>query len=167
MMAHVAEHQAHMARMQIEQMSGVPLPPPPDYDVTNRNKDDGYEIDPEMERQVAAMQAQAATQIAAMQQAQAQQAKQQQAQADPQFQLAQAQLALEGQKVQAKAADSQAKNQLRAQEIENQMLDQERDRKLKASEIRIDAELEREKIQQSAVTAAINRGYGSGSNKSD
>lgn len=158
MMAHIAEHQAHLARMQIEQMSGVPLPPPPDYDATNPHKDDGYTIDPEMERQIAALQGQAAQQIAQMQQQAAAAQQNQQAMQDPQIQIAMQQLQIEGQKVQQKAADSQQKNELRAQEIQNQMLDQERDRKLKANEIRIKAEIEREKMKQSEITAAINRG---------
>ena len=161
MMAHVAEHQAHMARQQIEQMTGIPLPPPPDYDPTNPNKDDGYTIDPEMERQIAAVQAQAAQQIAQMQQQAAAAQANQAAQQDPQMQLAQAQLQLEGQKIQQKALDAQQKNELRRIEIENQRLDQERDRKLKGHEIEIDAELEREKMKQSAITAAINRGSSS------
>lgn len=150
MMAHIAEHQAHLARMQIEQMSGVQLPAPPDYDPTNPNAEDGYEIDPQMEVQIARLQGQAAQQIAAMQQ-QAAAAQQQQAmQQDPQIQIAMQQLQIEAQKVQQKAQDAEQKNQLRAQEIQNFKDDQERDRKLKASQGWVDAEIERQRIETQA-----------------
>jgi chaperonin GroES len=82
--AHVAEHEAFKIRMQIEAMTGQQLPAPPDYNKTNPNKDDGWTpLPPQIEYQIAQMQAQAFTQLAQLQQ-QAAAAQQQQ---DPQFQL--------------------------------------------------------------------------------
>ena len=90
--AHIAEHVGYMYRQQVEQQLGLPLP-----------KED-EKIQPEVEKAMSAMMAQAANQV--LQQAQAaaaQQQAQQQAQ-DPVIQMQQQELQLKQQELQLKKA---------------------------------------------------------------
>lgn len=144
--AHITEHNAHMARMMIEQMTGIPLPPPPDYDPNNPDKDDGYEIDPNMEAQIARVQAQAAQQRMQELQQMAQMQANQQAQQDPIVQIKMMEAQTKAQAVQIKGMEAQAKLQLEGQKVANEKDDQEKDRKLKAHEVNVQGNIERERI---------------------
>jgi hypothetical protein len=160
--AHITEHGAHQARMMIEQMTGIPLPPAPDYDPNNPDKDDGYEIDPQMEMQIARVQAQAAQQrqqeLMQMQAMQANAAAQQ----DPMVQIKQAEVQVKQQAVQVKMQEAAAKVEIERQKVINTKIDQDADRKLKAHEIRVQAgteedriEVERERIASQEKVARI------------
>ena len=116
--AHIQEHNAHKYRLQVTAMTGMELPPAPEYDRANPGKDEGYEaLPPEVENQVAQMQAQAALQMSQQNQMAAQQAAQAQQMQDPRVQIAMQDLAIKKQEADRKVMDSQQRAQDRQREL--------------------------------------------------
>lgn len=65
MLAHIADHQGHLHRLQIQAAMGVQLPPPPTYNPANPNADNGWQpMSPQVENAIAQMAAQPAQMIA-------------------------------------------------------------------------------------------------------
>lgn len=95
--AHLAEHLGFAYRKRIEQQLGVPLPPPDEP------------LDPEVEKQIAPLLAQAAFQVSQQSAMQAQQQAAQQQANDPVFQQQQMELQLKQQELQVKAQLEMAK----------------------------------------------------------
>ena len=117
--AHVQEHMAHKYRQQVSAMSGTQLPSAPEYDRANPGQDEKYEeMSPEMENQVAALQAQAAMQMSQANQQAMQQQQQQQQQQDPRVQIAMQDLQIKKQEADRKVADSQQRAADRNREFE-------------------------------------------------
>lgn len=156
LMAHIAEHQAHLARQQIEAAAGIQLPVAPDYDPTNPLKEDGYEITPEMENAISQALGMAAQQLQQLQQQAAAAQQQQAAQADPMYQLQVQKLGIDAQAVQQKAEAAQTQAALKSRELDLKEADQERDRKLAGHKIVVDAQLQREQMEQATEAARIN-----------
>ena len=116
--AHIQEHMAHKYRLQVAAMTGMDLPPAPEYDRANPGKDEAYEaLPPEVENQVAQMQAQAAMQMSQQNQMAAQQAAQAQQMQDPRVQIAMQDLAIKKQEADRKVMDSQQRAQDRQREL--------------------------------------------------
>ena len=117
--AHIQEHMAHKYRQQVSAMSGMTLPPAPEYDRFNPGMDEKYEeMNPDMENQVASMQAQAAVQISQQNQQALQQQQQQQQMQDPRVQIAMQDLQIKQQEADRKVADSQQRAADRNREFE-------------------------------------------------
>ncbi|HEX4594010.1 MAG TPA: hypothetical protein VH157_07030 [Bryobacteraceae bacterium] len=106
--AHINEHLAFLYRQQIEQQTGVPLPPL------------GSNLPPEVEEQISSLVAAASQKLLAANQAQAQQQQNQQQAQDPIVQQQQAELQLKTQGQQQKAQTDQTKLQLEATRIAQQ-----------------------------------------------
>lgn len=94
--AHINEHIAFSYRKQIEKQLGVPLPAM------------GEPLPPEVEQQLAALEAAAGQKVAAQRAADAQAKKAKEQQADPVFQLEQKRVAIEQQRVEMQAAQAEA-----------------------------------------------------------
>jgi hypothetical protein len=138
MVAHINQHMAFKYRLQVEQMTGMPLP---DYDKYSKEGTDVPEIPKEMADQIAIMGAQATQQILMQdKQAAAQQQAQQQMQ-DPVVQMQMQELQLKQQEIQLKAQ----KQQIEAAEKAD---------RLKIEQARIAAQKEIAAMQVAATSAA-------------
>lgn len=114
--AHIAEHAAFQYRAQIEQAMGIPLP--------HIDDEDDAPVNPEDEKPLSAMIAQAAQRVLTLNQAQAAMAQNQEAQQNPEIQLEQQKLANQAAETERKKLDDQydyevrkEKNRLEAQKI--------------------------------------------------
>lgn len=109
MLAHIADHQAHLHRLQMQSAMGMRLPPPPTYNPANPNADNGWQpMSPEVENAIAQMAAQPA-QIIARNAAVAQQAQQsQQAMQTPEMQVKMKELGIKQQDADTKRLQVQA-----------------------------------------------------------
>lgn len=151
--AHVAEHEAFKIRMMIEAATGQQLPAPPDYDKTNPSKDDGWTpLPPQVEYQIAQIQAQAFTQLAQLQQ-QAAAAQQMQ---DPQFQLMQMKVQGDIQTkmaaVEQKSQSDQSKMMLELKKHTDKMM-------LELKKLQQDMVLQREQMLADMKTVVMNQNH--------
>ena len=97
LMAHIAEHAGYAYRLHVSQQLGMPLPDPEE------------DIDPEVERQIAPLLAQAAQQALMQNQKQAAQQQAQAMQQDPAFQLEQKKLQQKDQEIAIKGKEADTK----------------------------------------------------------
>lgn len=105
MQAHIAEHIGFAYRQKIEQQMGVTLPPP------------GEDVPPEVEQQLAQVEALAAQKVLQDGMAQAAQQKAQQQAQDPLIQMQQAELQIKAQDVQRKAQKDMVDAQIAAEKL--------------------------------------------------
>ena len=112
--AAIGQHLAYMQRQEIEAMTGVQLPPAPDYRITDPADEGEYDLPEQAAYNVAAVQAQAAQQLAQQRQQMAQAQQNAAMNQDPRVQAdkAKAQAAL--MKAQADVAGAQAQAQIDA-----------------------------------------------------
>ena len=152
-MALIGQHTAFLIRQQMEQTLGYQLPPPPEY--TSSNPAGKYEpLDPQIESQVAMAMANAAQQLAQQAQQMAQMQQNQQAAQEPAVQIAMQQLALEREKLASKERIEQARAQQRAIDSQTRAEDADADRAHAYQQTFIDAELDRQRLEEeSALTA--------------
>jgi len=111
--AHVMEHVAFQYRKEIEKMLGAALPP-----MHEDNDEEGIELPPEMEAQLAQLAAKAAEKLLQKNTAEAQQQQAQQQSQDPLIQMQQKELQIKESEVQRKTAKDQADNAMRQQELQ-------------------------------------------------
>jgi len=156
MMAHINEHLGYAYRVEIEKQLGMELPPEKDVD------GEMMEMDPEVEKRLAPMLAQAAQRLLQQNQAEAQQQKAQQMQQDPIIQMQQQELQLKAAEQKRKDAKDATDAQFKAQQLK---LDQARlqldavkaDKQQKndmaktASQLKFNAEKENTKLVADAV----------------
>lgn len=84
----IADHTAHLYRLQISALMGKPLPPPPIYDPSNPGAPNGWQpLPPNEENQIAEMEATAATQLQQMNQESQQLKQNEQTATDPMIQI--------------------------------------------------------------------------------
>lgn len=105
MQAHIAEHVGFAYRQKIEQQMGVTLPPP------------GEDVPPEVEKQLAQVEALAAQKVLQDGMAQAAQQKAQQQAQDPLLQMQQAELQIKAQEAQRKAQKDMVDAQIAAEKL--------------------------------------------------
>jgi len=132
--AHVMEHVAFQYRKEIEKMLGAALPPMRDED----KDEEGRELPPEMEAQLAQLAAQAAEKLLQKNTAESQQQQAQQQSQDPLVQMQQKELQIKESEVQRKAAKDQADNAMRQQEL--QIKQQEVQGRQQLDNLRIEAD---------------------------
>ena len=111
MMAHINEHLGYAYRVEIEKQLGMELPPEKDVD------GEVMSMDPEVEKRLAPMLAQAAQRLLQQNQAEAQQQKAQQMQQDPIIQMQQQELQLKAQEQKRKEAKDAVDAQFKAQQL--------------------------------------------------
>ena len=155
--AHIAEHMAHTYRQQIEAAMQQRLPTAPDYNPLKPTEQGEYaELAPEIENEVAKMQAMAAQQLA-QQAAALQQAQQNAAMAqDPNFQLALQKLAIDKQEADTKSFKAQADVALKQAEIQAEIQDENLDRELAAEKAVLDAQIKASDQRARVQAAALN-----------
>ena len=159
--AHIAEHMAHSYRQQIEAAMQQRLPPAPDYNPLKPAEPGEYaELAPQIENEVARMQAMAAQQLA-QQAAAIQQAQQNAAMAqNPQVQLAMQKLAIDKQEADTKSFKAQADVALKQAELQAEIEDQDLDRELAAEKAILDAQIkaadQRARVQAAALNVSKN-----------
>ena len=112
--SHVMEHVAFQYRKEIEKMLGATLPPMHE----ENDEEEGRELPPEMEAQLAQLAAQAAEKLLQKNTAETQQQQAQQQSQDPLVQMQQKELQIKESEVQRKAAKDQADNAMRQQELQ-------------------------------------------------
>jgi hypothetical protein len=140
--AHIAEHLAYQYRKNIEAQIGVPLPAT------------GTKLPPEIEDQMAGLEAQAAQKLLQQSQAQAQQAQNQQQQQDPMVQLQQQELQIKQQANQQRAQNDAQKLQLdQAKLTQKAQSDQA---KLESEDRRAAAKIQGDQTR-TLITAGANR----------
>jgi hypothetical protein len=146
--AHIAEHLAYQYRKNIELQIGVPLPA------------SGTKLPPEIEDQMAGIEAQAAQKLLQQSQAQAQQAQNQQQQQDPMVQLQQQELQIKQQANQQKAQSDSQKLQLdQAKLAQKQQSDQAKlQSQERISAAKIEGDQQRTLISTEASHAATESG---------
>ena len=156
MMAHINEHLGYAYRVEIEKQLGMELPPEKDVD------GEVMEMDPEVEKRLAPMLAQAAQRLLQQNQAEAQQQKAQEMQQDPIIQMQQQELQLKAQEQKRKDAKDATDAQFKAQQLQLEQarlqLDaakvdkqQKNDMIKTASQLKFNAEKENTKLMAEAV----------------
>jgi hypothetical protein len=172
----IGMHMAYMSRQEIQQATGMQLPPAPDYSVVNQNDNAEYdEMDEQASYNIAAAQAQAAQQLAQQRQQMAQMQQNQQAAQNPALQIEQAKLQLKQQELQLNTQEAQQKAQQGQQDMmldaqaaqfqqelnrrEQQRKDREtqiREQNIRADNVRADNKLalDRQKVAIQARQAA-------------
>lgn len=148
---------AHTYRQQIEAAMQQRLPTAPDYNPLKPTEQGEYaELAPEIENEVAKMQAMAAQQLA-QQAAALQQAQQNAAMAqDPNFQLALQKLAIDKQEADTKSFKAQADVALKQAEIQAEIQDENLDRELAAEKAVLDAQIKASDQRARVQAAALN-----------
>jgi hypothetical protein len=112
MMAHINEHLGYAYRVEIEKQLGMELPPEKDVD------GEVMEMDPEVEKRLAPMLAQAAQRLLQQNQAEAQQQKAQQMQQDPIIQMQQQELQLKAAEQKRKETKDMTDAQFKVQQLQ-------------------------------------------------
>jgi hypothetical protein len=112
MMAHINEHLGYAYRVEIEKQLGMELPPEKDVD------GEVMSMDPEVEKRLAPMLAQAAQRLLQQNQAEAQQQKAQQMQQDPIIQMQQQELQLKAAEQKRKETKDMTDAQFKVQQLQ-------------------------------------------------
>jgi hypothetical protein len=153
MMAHINEHLGYAYRVEIEKQLGMELPPEKDVD------GEVMSMDPEVERRLAPMLAQAAQRLLQQNQAEAQQQKAQQMQQDPIIQMQQQELQLKAAEQKRKEAKDMADAQFKAQQLQLDKARLQADMAKSDKQLKYDAAKENTKMVADAVKQVSKQQY--------
>ena len=153
MMAHINEHLGYAYRVEIEKQLGMELPPEKDVD------GEVMSMDPEVERRLAPMLAQAAQRLLQQNQAEAQQQKAQQMQQDPIIQMQQQELQLKAAEQKRKEAKDMTDAQFKAQQLQLEQARLQADMAKSDKQLKYDAAKENTKMVADAVKQVSKQQY--------